>query len=188
MLCILTKRRLQNTRKICLIKRSIYGLRHMSWGENYHYTSKIHCNYIFIVSLITTKRNHRMMWCLLWSSLRVEVGIHLIFRSYFGFSTGGCFVVLGTLIKWLQTTLIKFCTARYSHNLNLSGFLFVILDNIRGLYKSNHKLHFPRCTGSWWFHYLPSRLFSSQDLLSKINKMQKEIYLTHKRAYLYAGL
>ena len=34
-----------------------------------------------------------------------EEWVHLIFRSHFGFSTGGCFVVLGTLIT---TTLIRF--------------------------------------------------------------------------------
>ena len=35
----------------------------------------------------------------------IQEWVHLIFRSHFGFSTGGCFVVLGTLIT---TTLIRF--------------------------------------------------------------------------------
>ena len=53
------------------------------------------CNYIFIVSLITSKRETISWWdaaCLLQgSSLRPNVGLHLIFRSYFGLSTGGLF-------------------------------------------------------------------------------------------------
>ena len=75
--------------------------------------SQIHCNYIFIVLLITSKRNDHQWrccercgpWHLCETEDVQEEWVHLIFRSHFGFSTGGCFVVLGTLIT---TTLIRF--------------------------------------------------------------------------------
>ena len=106
--------------------------------------SQIHCNYIFIVLLIThnQERNHqRCDSVIILPSARTRGTFN--FQKLFWFLDGWLFCGSWHTYYYNYPVLYFTLFAQFDSEL-----LFVILCNIGGLYKLNHKLHFPRYGGS----------------------------------------